>query len=869
MFSEGIHGDVRFFQTMLGFCVRHLPGRAPEVMRAAIAAEVPISTDHVLFCTFLSACQRAKPALVDDALDVFAKCGPRQHNAVFGIAHICREAHRPSEALFLVGELQSVEVSDRLLSILAACCAEARSERGADAAEKLLELIREKNMQVHQATFGNLAKALLSQRRFDAALNVLYVTEGVGMIPSVQVYTHVASSLAKANLVVPAMNVLRTMIERGVDVGPALLSCVVVACGRADDLPSIQYLHRIALEKFILQNPIIVSAFVSAYGRCAQAASVQALEQYARDHTLLNDDVLICSFVCAYDHCNDMASAERMFLSRRTHDLGTLNSMIASYARNGKLDKAVAIADQVVKSGLQLSIEAYTNILSVFSKADRAADGMDVFRSMQQRGMTAGAPVFATLVSACGRARNVDAVRELHRYAREKYLMLNGIVLSSLIFAYGRCRDLTVVRELHQFASDSSLLESDDVITCSLISAYDYCDSIGDAEEAFTKRCEWSVPRPETFNTIMAAYSHHGMLQNAIGTFERFKTMGVPLDAEIYTSGLSAYVKADRLADAMSLFESSVQADVDVGVYVLRSLIQLAGRQGDLEAMKALRDYAAGKDLLTDVVVAEALITTYAKAGCIDDAMAVFQSMVDHNVNVSVPVLVSLLDHVKQPASITKLLDYARSHDLHNVDDVVVAGIDAYERADDLAGAEQVFRDRCNNDQQVLNIRVFDEMIEAYARRGMLLPAMDVLEQVKASGVRPTGTTLTSLLSACRLAGDVVAAEAIAKEFADTWQVNLNPAQVHILAGVYTQAGRLDEALQAVSNASNVGVSTWMSVLEACCKFNDVDKAERALSVISSLSDTTPDGLAQANALVAAMYTRTGRTPSSVVAADR
>ncbi|CEO96753.1 Pentacotripeptide-repeat region of PRORP domain-containing protein [Plasmodiophora brassicae] len=587
MLDSGASLEIPFFQSMMTFCKRFLAHKAADVLHAAVSHDVPVCDG--LFGTFLSACLSTRPIMHEVALEQYAKYGPRTHNVMYGLVHVCRQAQRPDLAVFLVSDAakHNVEFTVKLFTVFAACCAEARTPEGADAAENLLELCGRKHFSPgeRQAAFANIVTAVLSQDRIDSALNVLSLMGSIGMTPSWQIYTNVVSALAKDGRITDAMHMFDAVAQRDLCLGLPGFATLVVACGRQAKLGSIEKLRRFAIDKNIILDPLVISAFVSAYGQCGRLRSVVDLEKRIAEGGLAeNDDVICCALVSAYDRCDDIQSAERVFLARRVvsppPDVPTFNAMIAAYSRRGMLSKAIETFDFVRDAGLTLSVEICTNVLSVLSKDGRAKDAMSLFHFMAQEQFEVAVPVFGCLVAACGRSSDIAAVHDLYDYASDKGFL------------------------------------SSDVVVCTFISAYDHCGDIGAAEQTFRRRCETSAPDAPTFSAMMAAFSHHGMFVDAARVFDALQATGPPLSLETCTIALHALAKADRVSQAMSLIQTMAAQSIPVDAPVLTTVVAACGRCNDLSSLQTLFQYAQANALLADDNVAtNAFISAYKRCG--------------------------------------------------------------------------------------------------------------------------------------------------------------------------------------------------------------------------------------------------------------
>lgn len=351
--------DARFFQSMMTFCRRHLPAKAPHVLDAALERGVDVGADLDLFCTFARACLNARPPLVDAALHRYGRCGrPLSHDILFLLASICRETRRPDLALDLVADLVADAarlVSVKLVSALAACCAEAGGVVGADRAQQLLGLVPAHDIASHgnYPLFGNLIAALLSDGRLDQARRALRLMDDIGQPPSMQIHTQVLAAFCRASRLADALPLFRDMVARRVPVDVPVFSALVASCGPA-----------------------------------LAADALAELHEYARDSMLLDDDAVTSALVGAYAACGQMGTAEAVFRARSSPGIVPYNALMAACSRReATAPRAFALFAHLKAAGLRptdVTLVALLNACVQTRDAGRARALLDEFAGAWQ-----------------------------------------------------------------------------------------------------------------------------------------------------------------------------------------------------------------------------------------------------------------------------------------------------------------------------------------------------------------------------------------------------------------------------------------------------------------------------------------------------
>lgn len=328
--------DIRFFQTMMGFCHRCLPRMAPKVLDIAVARGIRVCDK--LFGTFLEACRRSDPPLVREALDAFSKHGPRSPDIIAKLVHICRESSCPDQSLFLLSDAiqHRVKVSEKLVILFATCCAEAQGRQAAETAELLLNLMRTKIVVPLRCPkkFQRLIHLLVSQGRASSATDALSYMESLGL-PTQNAFSLVLRELALRSHVQQAMSVFQTMVDKSMTVGVAELTLLVTACGRCADLPAI--------------------------GR---------IQEYARDKKHPN---LACALIEAYGSSGQLSAAEELFQGLDAPDVRAFNVIIQAYGRNGMAQSAASMFDRMKNAGVQPDQDTLVGLLTACASAGDVA----------------------------------------------------------------------------------------------------------------------------------------------------------------------------------------------------------------------------------------------------------------------------------------------------------------------------------------------------------------------------------------------------------------------------------------------------------------------------------------------------------------
>ncbi|CEP00435.1 hypothetical protein PBRA_001489 [Plasmodiophora brassicae] len=656
--------DVRFYQVMMSFCKRHLPGKAPDVLDAAVKRGCHVC--DALFCTFIAACQRAKRPLMRQVLERYATCGPRSHNVIFGVANICRHARRPASALSLVSDAidNNVEISEEMLSLFAVCCAEARRPVGADTAERLLGYIRSKRIAPHKQVqlYANLVKALLSQNRVASALRALDLMESIGVQPSMQISTLILSALAKTGRVFQAIALFESMVKRDLRVDNPVFCLLVGACGRS-----------------------------------ANQSSVHKLWQYARDKQLLDDDFVVCALISACDRCGDLESARQVFLDRCANskpDQATLRAMVMTYTRHGLLQDAVESFDKYKPSEAEPAREVCSMLVMALLRDGCVSGALSVFNSTFGGGVEADPDVLVPIVDACGRTAELGTLQSLRRFANDHGLMTDDAVVRAFIVAYGKCGLIDTAKQI--FDAGESSTPSNTVFDA-MIGAYCRCGMASQELSAFEQMtaCD-TQPSADTFASILPVLAEENRIADAMKLFDTMLTQGIVLGAHVFTLLVSAVGRSSELPALQTLHQYALDHNHallrDDGV--IRSLVAAFARCGDIETSAQVFESHCKEVSTTSIAVYNAMLAAFADWGMLSNAMVAYERLKSSRMlptEATLGALLAACSHVGDLSQANAVLsEFARDYQVAVSPGGAVFMVDLHGRVGNLEQAERI-----------------------------------------------------------------------------------------------------------------------------------------------------------------------------------
>ncbi|XP_061956595.1 pentatricopeptide repeat-containing protein At5g61800 [Populus nigra] len=336
---------------------------------------------------------------------------------------------------------------------------------------------------------------------------------------------------------------------------------------------------------------------------------------------------------------------------------------------------------------------------------------------------------------------------------------------------------------------------SDLYVMNSLIHGYMASDMSNDAYKVFDESPQRDVV---SYNVLIDGFVKAG---DVVKARELFDLMPVR-DSVSWNTIIAGCAKGDYCEEAIELFDFMVDLEIRPDNVALVSTLSACAQVGELEKGKKIHDYIERNAMKVDAFLSTGLVDFYAKCGCVDIALKIFDSSSDKNLFTWNAMLVGLAMHGYGEL----LLEYFSRMIEAGVkpDGISILGV--------LVG--------CSHSGLVDEARkLFDEMESVYGvprepkhygcmadllgRAGLIKKVMEMIKDMPRGGDM---SVWSGLLGGCRIHGDVEIAEKAAKHL-----MELKPDDggvYSILANVYANAERWEDVMNIRRSLSSNRVVT-------------------------------------------------------------
>ncbi|CAJ2658646.1 unnamed protein product [Trifolium pratense] len=511
---------------------------------------------------------------------------------------------------------------------------------------------------------------------------------------------------------------------------------------------------------------------------CKKTSEIRQIHCYMIKTSLTNVPFTLSKLLAA--SVLDMDYASTIFSYIQNPNLFMFNTMLRGYSISNFSNKALPIFNEVRNSGIEL----------------------DQFS-------------FVTVLKACGRSLEVGFGSGVHGIAMKSGNRLFVDVNNTLLQFYCVCRRIEDAHKVFDEFPERNDLVSWNILMggCVLVSHYSL------VFELFLKMCCCGIKA--SVATMLSLLSAAG----DIGNFVLGKSLhgycikiGFIYNLNVVTALIDMYAKTGRIYLARKVFDGVVEKDVVlwnclIRIYARNCLVEdavallqkmrhervkpnsstLVGllsvypASGSMQGIQYVTSLIEEEKLELDVVLGTALVDVYAKCGFLDDAMDIFERMEYKDVKSWTAVISSHGIH-GQPVNAIRLFNRMEKEGFRPNEVTFLAILTACSHGGLVIEGMEIFKRMVQEHGFSPRVEHYGCLIDLLGRAGMLREAFELIKSLPIKG---DATSWRTLLSACRVHGDVKLGECVRDVLN-----NLNrahPTDSLLISSTYAVAGRISD----------------------------------------------------------------------------
>ncbi|KAF8389038.1 hypothetical protein HHK36_025723 [Tetracentron sinense] len=289
------------------------------------------------------------------------------------------------------------------------------------------------------------------------------------------------------------------------------------------------------------------------------------------------------------------------------------------------------------------------------------------------------------------------------------------------------------------------------------------------------------------------------LLDDAREMFEKIPTR----DVVLWTAIINGYVQFNRFDEAMSLFREMQIRRVKPDRFTVVCLLTGCAQLGALEQGKWIHGYIKENMIMMDAIVCTALIDMYAKCGCIQNSMEIFEGIEEKDTTSWTAIIHGLAIN-GQTNKVLKFFSEMKRIGT-KPDDVTFIGVLSACSHGGLVEEGRWYFDSMRKIYQIEpKLEHYGCLVDLLGRVGLLDEAEELIKKISDKKSEIVVPLWGALLSACRIHGNVAIGERVAKHI-DGFESN-NSGVHTLLSNIYAAANRWGDVTKVRRKMKDLGV---------------------------------------------------------------
>ncbi|XP_057853782.1 pentatricopeptide repeat-containing protein At3g12770-like [Cryptomeria japonica] len=452
----------------------------------------------------------------------------------------------------------------------------------------------------------------------------------------------------------------------------------------------------------------------------------------------------------------------------------------------------------------------HNKLIHMYVKSGSLEDARKVFDHMKDRDTIS----WNTIIAAYRRHGFPDEAVTLFHHMEETGFQPDRFTFASVFPACAQMGAFEQGMNIHKGIKDRGIL-ADDVVATALVDMYAKCGNIDKARELFDR-----IPQKDgfTWTAMIGGYAQNGLVEKALETFKQMQLIGVKPDSATFASILPACAKMKALEEGMDIHQSIKDRGILSDVVVATALVDMYAKCGRIDKARELFDKMPQRN----VISWNAMIAGYVQNGVVEKALEIFKQMQLVGVKPNSTTIASIL-----PAC-AKMGALEQGMDIHqNIKDeavlsspaVATALVDMYGKCGSLDKARELFDRMPERD-----VFSWTAMVAGYAQNGFVEKALETFKQMRLAGVKPDSSTFASILPACAKMGALEQGMDIHQSIKDR-EILSDDTVATALVDMYAKCGSIDKARELFDEMPQKDVISWTVMVTGYAQNGFVEKA--------------------------------------------
>ncbi|KAJ0248851.1 Pentatricopeptide repeat-containing protein [Hirschfeldia incana] len=541
------------------------------------------------------------PYASNNLISTYARCGSLEqarkvfdtmpqrnvvsYNALYS-AYSRNQSHA-SHAFALITRMESESLkpnSSTFTSLVQVCALLENVVMGSLLHSQIIKLGFLDNVVVQTSVLGMYS----SCGELESARRVFECVEGGG---DAVVWNTMISGSLRNDEIEEGLLLFRAMLTMsGVEPTQFTYSMVLNACSKLGSYSLGKATHARVIVSDGLADSVVENALLDMYCSCGDVKEAIFVFERIQNPNLVAWNSIISG--CSENGFGEEAVLMYGRLVRRSTprpDEYTLSAVLCATGETERFIHGKSLHGQVMKLGYERSVFVGTTLLSVYFKNGDADSAQKVFGVISERDMV----LWTEMIVGQSRVGNSECAVQLFVEMYRENNRTDGFSLSSVL---GACSDMALLRQGEAFHSLTVKTGLDSVMSVcgALVDMYGKAGEYNAAESVFSLV---SNPDLKCWNSMLGAYSQHGMLEKALSFFEQILQNGLTPDAVTYLSLLVACSHSGSTQQGKFLWNQMKERGIKPGFKHYSCMVNMVSKAGLVEeALELIQESLPGNN---------------------------------------------------------------------------------------------------------------------------------------------------------------------------------------------------------------------------------------------------------------------------------
>ncbi|KAL9241563.1 hypothetical protein vseg_015664 [Gypsophila vaccaria] len=345
----------------------------------------------------------------------------------------------------------------------------------------------------------------------------------------------------------------------------------------------------------------------------------RSLHCYAIKVGFSHDESLVPAFISMYASDGDVNVCESLFDHSLVHNVVIWTSMICAYVQNQMTEQGFEMFSQMGRADLRPSLVTFVSVMPCCEKMNSLSHGECLHGCVIKYGLESQVSVAPALISMYAKLGEIDSATCIFDHMSNKNLLAWNSIISGFVNHGFLRKSLEAVREMNVsgFAPDS----------ISVINVLSACSElhalhVGKSVHGITIRKGFDS-NLNVSNLLLSFYSDCLQLDSSFKLFVRMPEK----NTISWNTMISSCMNHGEICKAESLILDLQQEGLQLDVVSVISILPVVSESNNLALGMALHSYAIKFGFISDVTLANALISMYCNCDYLDAAVLVFRTM--------------------------------------------------------------------------------------------------------------------------------------------------------------------------------------------------------------------------------------------------